>query len=222
MLLSIIAVVVLFAIARFFLARYTGNLGLANGVAGAIVCAFVLGLVSARLFGFRGTSAALAPSVGPAAAVNGPAVAPAAGRIEGRAVSRECRPARVGSEGAAGNVDLVTRDGAVTQLADGGTLDGAATYAVSGWAATPEADRTASAVCLAVDGAVEPRAIAYYFAPRPDVAAYYHQPALAEAGYTIVIPAGLLKRGVHRIQVAVKLPDGSVRALPGARGITVR
>jgi hypothetical protein len=50
---------------------------------------------------------------------------------------------------------------------------------------------------------------ATYGQARPDVAAYFKNPALTDVGFTASLPAGLLAPGAHRISLRVIAADGS-------------
>jgi hypothetical protein len=104
--------------------------------------------------------------------------------------------------------------------ANGFVADRAGTIEVGGWAADLPNKTPAQAVCLVIDGKLDPRASALYGIGRPDVAASLHGDALVPTGFTLTLPVSDLRRGLHRVSVAVVLASGETDAI--SSGFLVR
>ncbi|MDB5069221.1 MAG: hypothetical protein JWM87_332 [Candidatus Eremiobacteraeota bacterium] len=131
-----------------------------------------------------------------------------------RDVSAGCptlrRPAGENGHGA---IDMLVSQPGNARVDDGGRLNRGERHLLVGWALDPHGDRPLAGLCLVVDGRADARGTVSYGVPRPDVAAAYHRDDLAASGYTVIIPAGALSAGRHRLQVATKSADGAVQVL---------
>lgn len=75
----------------------------------------------------------------------------------------------------------------------------------AGFGFDPIAKTPGMAVDIVIDG------VAYgtsYGGDRPDVAAYYKNPAVALSGFRVTLPKGIVKRGAHQAVVRVVSADG--------------
>lgn len=138
-------------------------------------------------------------------------------------VVASCRRARLSRavEGL-GNLDGVAqvRAGTAEPEHDGFVADRSGTLALAGWVADLANKAPAQAACLVVDGRLDPRAAALYGIGRMDVAAAFHADGLVPTGFNLTLPVADLRRGSHRVGVAVVLASGQTAMLPS--GWTVR
>lgn len=214
MLLIILVVIALVAAFRFLLARYTGDALFANAVPAAVVVAFVLGSVSAPVF-FPFAAAA------PQQAAGGDDGTPVAASQPVDDSDACHRAGTLAQSEVPGSLDrFVREDGFVVE--SGSAISRRDGFALLGWAAKPKLDGPATAVCLAVDGHLETRAVSQYGLARSDVAAAFARPALTPSGYAVHIPPGVLARGTHLLQIVAELGDKSLRPVHGSRTVEVR
>lgn len=216
MLLVVILVLALLGVSRFFLMRYTPDPRFANVATATVFVAFLFGLYSAR------TVFPAAPAAPPAAPAVGPVLG--AGMPPGsRDTSALCRSVngKIGGSAPGSMDDFRSDEQQTIVVADGGQVNERVQYVAEGWATEPGMDRPAAGVCLSVDGKVEPRARSFFGLPRPDIAAGFHHPEIGSAGYALVVPAGTLSPGKHRIQAVAKLGAGYAM-LPAVRNVLIR
>jgi hypothetical protein len=121
-----------------------------------------------------------------------------------------------------GNLDGVgqLQAGKSEPEANGFVADRAGTIALGGWVADLPNKTPALAACLVIDGKLEPRAFALYGIGRPDVAASLHGDGLLPTGFNLTLPVSDLRRGFHRVSVAVVLASGETDSIPS--GFSVR
>jgi hypothetical protein len=89
---------------------------------------------------------------------------------------------------------------------------------INGWAADPTDGSPITSVTIYVDGTSV--GAATLDLSRPDVAAYYNNPAYANSGFTLNLAAGSLSAGAHSI-TAVATNGGGVTTTLGPLAITV-
>jgi hypothetical protein len=129
-----------------------------------------------------------------------PPAAPEAAPVEGLSAGLPKKPQTAGFflDHVGQAMDPFRRRPAVTAAALPLRLDG--------FAFDPVAKAPAKAVDVVIDGK------AYgtrYGGPRPDVAAYFKLPGLADTGFETTLPAGALTPGTHTALVRVIAADGS-------------
>jgi hypothetical protein len=78
-------------------------------------------------------------------------------------------------------------------------------FQINGWAIDAPNETTASTVDVVVDGT--PYASQYGVA-RTDVADYFKKPEYKNSGFQLIVPAGRLQRGTHRVSIRVVGNDG--------------
>jgi hypothetical protein len=146
-----------------------------------------------------------------------------AGPAAKRAIAARCHSVLHPMEhGGRGSLDLMfSKEHPETQIHDGATIKGTEHYVLLGWAIDAVDDRLAPGVCLVVDGQVDTRAQVQYGVPRADIASGFGEAVLL-SGYRIEVPAGLLTRGKHRIEVSSITDSGVLSLLPAARSVNVR
>lgn len=221
-------IVVAFFALRFVGMRYFHEPRRADVAALAVAVAFAAG----TLWPFSARSGSQpAPNVQPLAVATSAAAQPApAAEVLGSItppgthdVSASCRSAKGSFRSTTdGSIDEVRKDAREGEIvADGGRLDHMAQYIVQGWAAEPAAVRPALAACLLVDGKVDSHSKPYFGTARPDLGTGFHHDELVPSGYVIVIPAGSLAQGKHRLEVLARLAGGKFVTLPAAREVTV-
>jgi hypothetical protein len=88
-------------------------------------------------------------------------------------------------KGTLGNHDVVS-------IAKGAVLR------IAGWGADAEAKEPCKALYLTID---KQRFIVPYGHARPDVAAYFHNPALAPTGFNAQIPTAKIPKGKHAVNI---------------------
>lgn len=140
-------------------------------------------------------------------------------------VMTRCRSARfTGAVKGLGNVDGFGQIVAGRQSSgtDGFTANRKGTLWISGWAVDVRERVPAEAACMTIDGKIEAHASAQYGAERIDVANHFQADATAPSGFFLTLPADELRRGPHRVGVAVVLASGETDALPTNWTITVR
>lgn len=151
-------------------------------------------------------SAAIAPAP-KAAVVHSTFSAAAAG------AARNAKPGKI-------SVDVLDSRADGAQHANGLTLSSGQTLHAIGWAYLSDRHERCSAVGLIVDGShIYPGEYGY---TRSDVATFYHDPAMTDVGYEIVVPAARLHRGAHRADVVCVGPDGDAIKNFGDLRIDVR
>lgn len=91
--------------------------------------------------------------------------------------------------------------------------------AVRGWAFDPALRRSAERLVYRIDGGAWRDAS--YHVPRPDVAAAFGMPALADTGFRADLPAGALGPGTHHVKLATMTGTG-VQQLPDELTVVVR
>ena len=208
-----------FFILRFIAIRIFAETGRAEIAALGIVVAFTAGAVwpYSERFHLPGTSKENA-----GADVAPPAQSVAASPGAMRDISARCKDAASFGNNGAGSLDVVHRVDDPAPLADGGALPAHAGFVLQGWAVSSKRDAVASAVCLVVDGRVEPKAAVTYGGRRADVANTYHIPALEPSAFQIVVRGDAVTAGHHRIAVAAESQGGGFDLIPGARGIDLQ
>ena len=72
-----------------------------------------------------------------------------------------------------------------------------------GWCANPETHAAASALVATIDGRRRIDVTASYHLTRPDVADYYHAPAMAPSGFAVRLSGSVLGPGTHTIRMSV-------------------
>ncbi|WP_374468008.1 hypothetical protein [Phenylobacterium sp.] len=82
----------------------------------------------------------------------------------------------------------------------------AAPLTIIGFAFDDPAKMPAKGVDVVLDGVARP---ATYGQARPDVAAYFKNPALTNVGFTADLPAGTLPPGPHKVSLRVIAADGA-------------
>ena len=227
MVLGIVFLFLVFLVTRYLILRYNGSSTSVNIAGFAILASFVVGSI-ARTFSLPINS----PNTTPAAITPAPSIAPAPAAVvtespdapKPRDVSIACRTApRSPTPGGVGAFDaLATNDGPPVQVTKQGSLEKIRAYAAFGWAADKSKQSPASAACVLVDGRVDFKAATTYGLFRPDVAAAYNAPALAQSGFKIVLARGQLAAGHHILTIAVKSADGTFAVAPGEWNVTVR
>lgn len=221
-------VVVAFFVLRFLAQRYFTEPRRADVAALSVAVAFALGALWPFSARFGGSSSHEA-GAGPIAAASPPAeqvvtaTVLGAGKPPGtRDLSAACRsvkgPFGNSSDGA---LDDLREDAPrSTIVADGGHVDRNEQYLIEGWAAEPGETRPALGVCLIVDGKVDARGKVYFGVARPDLGAGFHNDQVVTSGYVIVVPAGLLSAGKHRLQVISRITGGKNVILRAPRDVT--
>jgi hypothetical protein len=213
---SLIAVGIALALARFFIVRYTADTALATIVASALAVAFVVGYL-AHPFERPTSEGSTDPQVGVAAD-------PADANADVHDVSADCRAfSGQPADGGNGFVDQIVAERPAAQpVPAGGSIASDASYDVLGWATSSDGKHVARAVCLFVDGRVFAKATSLYGASRPDVASSSSDPSLAPSGFKIVIPPNALPKGAHHLSVGIVSPDGTADYAHDARDVVIR
>ena len=207
MLITIIALVGVFFLARFLLTRYAGTGSLASIVATAIVIAFAFGFADHALI-----FPAAAPASTPIAVVATPPPQASPGaKLPGTMVvpsTHALTPAQVAALLPAGKPISYS---VIESL--GGTGAGAnqfttgANVMVHGWAGDPASKVAAHGLLVIVDGKRRTDASPSYGKSRPDVAAAFNTAGMLRSGYDIPLSTVGLMPGTHTLQIAVLRPD---------------
>ena len=119
-----------------------------------------------------------------------------------------------------GTVEITER-GSSTSIAGDVQLRSGARYDIAGWAIDPAAKAVLASMCLVVDGKAALDGNIAYGLPRADIATAFHDGALAASGYRVSIPARVLSRGRHRIEIVTITAAGAKTILRGPRTVTV-
>lgn len=129
-----------------------------------------------------------------------------------RNVSSVCRKAHLGQAKTRAVVDVVDliHAGQLTTMPAHFAAEPADTLFIAGWAVDPASPVPAAAVCLVIDGLLQPQATALYGATRADVAAALGSTNLTESGYNLQLPVRTMASGQHHVAIAVVLANGSV------------
>jgi hypothetical protein len=202
-------IVATFALVRWAVRRLFQEPHRATFFSAAVVLAFVAGAYSS--FAVRGGPPAPSPQ-----AVQAKYASP-------HDVTGSCQGARLShAVKGLGNLDGFgeLRAGKSEPEANGFVADRAGTIEVGGWVADLPNKTPAQAACLVIDGKLDPHASALYGIARPDVAASFHGDALVPTGFSLTLPVSNLRRGLHRVSVAVVLASGETDAI--SSGFSVR
>ena len=171
--------------------------------------AVVLAFVAGRFWPAGGGANAPAPTAGAMSALY-------AGPADVGAVCR--RTHFTGAKKGLGNVDGFGEflEGKQTSEPNGFVAERNAALWIGGWAADVTAKVPAKAVCMLIDGKIVPGSSTQYGIGRMDVASAFHGDALVQTGYILTLPVSGLRRGPHKLGVAVVLTSGEAYALPVA------
>lgn len=123
---------------------------------------------------------------------------------------------------AVGSLDSAIDTASRAPLAALTVLHGNQGVTLLGWAADSDETSPASAVCADVDGAIATGSPAIYGGNRSDVATVYRRPGLQLTGFEVVVPARLMRPGVHLVRIVVIDRNGKRMALEPARTFRVR
>jgi hypothetical protein len=208
----------------FVVLRFAAERGLdhpqgATAAASAVMIAFALGALWSR-------PAQVSVPV-PSANTPAPATVPAEGipmATTGSDTTSLCAASPLGSAPVSGHVDLfgVVRGDRAEPRTSPLALSGGDVVVFMGWATDDHVAAAARSACLIVDGKNARDAHMLYRLPRGDVAKAYHNPAVGETGFQIVVPAGRLPSGHHRLSVTVVTSNGKVGTLLQPFDVTVR
>jgi hypothetical protein len=105
----------------------------------------------------------------------------------------------------AGAVDICCRLGSRSAHATELQLPGDA-LTVQGWAYDPAARSTGRLLLVVIDGTRAFRAD--YGIPRPDVVAFFRNPAFRDTGYVAAVPASAFSVGEHTLNLVLLAKDG--------------
>ena len=199
-LFGVLWLVLAFFALRWAAVRYFHEPGRALAAVITVLAAFLIGVAwpYSSLRGIRQTVAD--------PGISGPAVpAPV------RDVAAVCKSASVSSAAGRGSIDAVgdLRGGTPEARQDDFVADPSGTLSVVGWAASAADLKPATAVCLAIDGKIEPLATGSYGIGRADVGAAYKSDAMIPTGFTLALPIDRLPTGRHKVSVIVVAPSGS-------------
>jgi hypothetical protein len=222
--LSILALLIVFCTVRFIVVRFSGSTLLANLLGVTVVLAFVIGSL-VRPFGWE--TATMATSNVPASAEPSSATPPTAAPIlpsTVRNVTGKCGRLSVKPNvGGIGSFDVLAEGADGTNaLGQGVSVGRNREYVALGWGVDDDRENPAIAVCLLVDGKVALRATSLYGTVRPDVAQVLNAPGLGNAGFKIIIPPDSLSAGAHTLSVAVLSKDRSLKIAPNSWNVLVR
>jgi hypothetical protein len=107
---------------------------------------------------------------------------------------------------------------------DIGTIDTSTTTeagtTVVGWAVSPTGDGPAATLCAILDGTLLSASEMQYGLPRPDVAAAFQKPGLANVGFSVVIPRGDAANGVHTMTIVEK--SGDAITIVGTKSVEIK
>ena len=110
---------------------------------------------------------------------------------------------------AMGNIDgaFALDAGGIAPFASGSVLRDDATLRLAGWCADPRARAPGVLLLAIVDGTRRIDVTGGYRRPRPDVAAYFKNPAMRDTGFTVDLSRAELGPGPHTVRIAIVTAD---------------
>jgi hypothetical protein len=211
MLITVLALIAIFFIARSLMLRYTGRIKLANVVSGAILIAFLAGFILHAIAfpNHENTVTASPPASSPPAP---PSTQPSAAAIPGKAISpanRSLDRAQLdGLHRAGGAVPYSYIESLGGTGPSGDEFPNGAKIAIHGWAGDPATKSTASGLLMIVDGRRRIDIVSGYGGDRIDVARAFNTMGMLHSNFVAILPTAGLAKGVHHFELAVITRDG--------------
>ena len=206
MLITLLALIALFFIARSLMMRYGGNVALSNAVAATIVIAFLAGFAGHAIL-FPGPQTAAAPvGVAPAPVATSASPPPGTAVAPMNRVLSQAQVARLLPTGKAMSYSVI--EGPDGTGPSGDQFPAGATIVVHGWAGDPTTKSTAAGLLLIVDGRRRLDATKGYGGDRIDVARAFTTMTMLHTGFAMMLPTAGLAKGTHHLELAAIRRDG--------------
>jgi hypothetical protein len=209
MLLTLLALVALFYVAKYLVQRYRRAPALPNWVGGVLVVVFFAGFGMHQVL-FGAPPAAISPPV--AATTNAPATAapvlPTASTTPPHHALSAAAFARLvprSTRTATGVIDSLTVAGVEPS---GDRFRAGSTIVVRGWAGDPGSKTPDSGLILVVDGTRRVDATRGYGGERPDVAQGLHAPVMLRSNLEAPLETAGMPKGSHWLELAPISADG--------------